>query len=177
MAFQIESDAVLLARVQHRAEAFDEQFQADLADVGDVVAADAAGQRREQEPVAPAVGRRADEARHGHLAVLQFAEIVGQADDGQQICASACSWMSLPTSSGTKYGSVRGGCCPCRARTCSVSIGLAADELQRLGARLVAESLALQVGGDGEDFQAVLLGQVARVPSRRPRRPGRRRSG
>ena len=37
---------------------------------------------------------------------------------------------------------------------------LAADELQRLGARLVAQGLALQVGGDGEDFQAVLLGQL-----------------
>ena len=38
--------------------------------------------------------------------------------------------------------------------------GFAADELQRLGAGLVAQGLALQVGGDGEDFQAVLLGQV-----------------
>jgi len=40
--------------------------------------------------------------------------------------------------------------------------GVAADELQRLGARLVAQRLALEVGGDGKNFQAVLLRQVTR---------------
>src|SRR5262249_6147088 len=41
---------------------------------------------------------------------------------------------------------------------------LAADELQGLGAGLVAEGLPLQVGGDGEDLQAVPLGQVHALP-------------
>ena len=160
MAFQIEGDAVLLARVPDRAEALDEQFQADLADVGNRVAADAGRQRREQEEVAPAMGRRADEAGQRDLAVLQLAEVVGQADAGDAGPCCACSWISLPTSSGTKYG------IGARRLVALVAPGLvrrdrlAADELQRLGARLIAQGLALQVGGDGEDFQAVLLGQV-----------------
>ena len=37
---------------------------------------------------------------------------------------------------------------------------LAADELQRLGAGLVAQGLALQMGGDRENLQAVFLGQL-----------------
>ena len=101
MAFQIEGHAVLLARVPDRAEALDQQFQADLADVGDGVAADARRQRREQEQVAPAMGRRADEAGQGDLAVLQLAEVMRQADAADQVASAACSWISLPTSSGT----------------------------------------------------------------------------
>jgi hypothetical protein len=34
------------------------------------------------------------------------------------------------------------------------------EKVERLGRRLVAEVLALEVGGDGEDFQAVLLGEI-----------------
>ena len=112
MAFQVEGDAVLLAGVEDRAEALDQQFQADLAHVGNGVAVEAGRQRREQEEVAPAVGRRADEAGQGHLAVLQLAQVMGQADAGEQVVACACSWISRPTSSGTKYGSVRGGLLP-----------------------------------------------------------------
>ena len=43
MAFQVERHAVLLAGVEDRAEALDQQLQADLADVGDGVAAELTG--------------------------------------------------------------------------------------------------------------------------------------
>ena len=43
VALQVERETVLLAGVEDRAEAFDQQFQADLADVGDRMAADLGG--------------------------------------------------------------------------------------------------------------------------------------
>ena len=91
-----------LHSVPDRAEALDEQFQADLADVGDGVAADAGRQRREQEEVAPAVGRRADEAGQGDLAVLQLAQVAGAGGRRRAGPSAPASWISLPTSSGTK---------------------------------------------------------------------------
>ena len=157
MAFQIERHAVLLAQVQNGAEAFDQQFQAHLAHVGDLVAADACGQRREQEPVAPAVGRRADEARQRHLAVLQLAQMAGEADARRAGRSVACWWIELADFVGDE---VRIGARRVVALVAPGLVGLdrlAADELKRLGARLIAQRLALQVGGDGEDFQAVLL--------------------
>src|ERR1051325_5052327 len=84
MAFQIEGDAVLLACVPDRAEALDQQFEADLPRVGDRMAADRRRQRREQEEVAPAMSRRADEAGQGELAILQLAEEVRQTHAAEQ---------------------------------------------------------------------------------------------
>ncbi len=159
MAFQVEGDAVLLAGVPDRAETLDQQFQAHLPHVGDGVAGEAGRQWREQEEMAPAMGRRADEARHGDLAILQLAEVVRQPDAADEALGGL-----LVDQLADLVGDVIG--IGARRLVALVAPGLvcldrlAADELQRLGARLVAEGLALQVRGDGEDFQAVLLGQV-----------------
>ncbi len=72
------------------------------------------------------------------------------------------SWcINLPTSGGDE---VRIGA---RRLVALVAPGLVrgprlalAEELQRLGARLIAQHLALKMRGDGEDFQPVLLGEI-----------------
>ena len=76
MAFEVKSDAVLLASIEHRFEPLHEQFQTDLADIGYGMTGNAAGQGWEEEEMAPAMSRRADEAGHGHFAILQLAQIV-----------------------------------------------------------------------------------------------------
>src|SRR5579884_1418630 len=81
MAFEIKCHAVFLAGVEDRAEAFDEQFEADVAHVGDFVSADVAGQRWKQKEMTPTVGWRTDKTRHRYLAILQLTEIMGQADN------------------------------------------------------------------------------------------------
>src|SRR5262249_21475482 len=70
MAFEIERDTVLLARVPNRAEALGEQLQTDLPYIRDVVTFELRGQRREEEEMAPAVGRRADETRPSDFSIL-----------------------------------------------------------------------------------------------------------
>ena len=95
-----------------------------------------------------------------HLAVLQLAEDSGPAARRRAGLWRACSWISLPTSSGHEIGIGARRLVALVAPGLVGRTGLAADELQRLGARLVAQRLALQMRGDGEDFQAVLLGQV-----------------
>src|SRR5207247_1772441 len=60
VAFEIVSDAVLFAGVPHRLEALDQQLQPDLPGVGNGVAADAAGQRREESQQASTRSRRPD---------------------------------------------------------------------------------------------------------------------
>src|SRR5882672_1947532 len=119
----------------------------------------AAGQRREEKEMAPTMSRGADEAGHGNFAILQLAQIVSQANDVDEILGGllmnhAANFVGDEIGIGARRlvafvapGLVGGYC-------------LAADELQRLGAGLVAQSLALQMGGDRKNLHAVLLGQL-----------------
>ena len=152
-----------LHSVPDRAEALDQQFQAAPARTsGMLVPSDLAGQRREEEPVAPAVGRRADEAGQRDLAVLQLATGARRSRTHaiRSLHASLVDQLADFVGHEVRIGARRvvPGLC---ARPCTPPrLALPLQKLQRLGARLVAERLALQVRGDGEDFQPVLLGQV-----------------
>ena len=96
----------------------------------------------------------------GDLAVLQLAEVPGAGGRRRAGPSAPARGSACRPRRARSTDRCAAACCPCRARPCTPATRLAADEVQRLGARLVAEHLALQVGGDGEDFQPVLLGQV-----------------
>ena len=57
MAFQIEGDAVFLAGVEDRSETLDQKLETYLANVGNLVLAKTARQRRKEEEMTPAVSR------------------------------------------------------------------------------------------------------------------------
>src|SRR5262249_60692931 len=99
------------------------------------------------EEVAPAVRRRADEAGQGPLAVLLLAEVVRQADAGQQV-ARRLLVQELADVLGNE---VRVGARRAVALVAPLLVGGAglalADELERLGAGLAAEGLPLEGGG------------------------------
>ena len=153
MALEVEGDSILPAGVEDRREPLDEEFEAHVEHFGDRAAADRPRPRRKLEPVAPAIGGGADETRHGDLAVLELAEIVGQADGADKVGAGLVV-DHLPDVIGHEVGVGP------RRLVAGLSPGdvglhrLAADELQRLRRWLVAERLPLQVRGDGEDFEA-----------------------
>ena len=157
MALEVEGHSILPAGVEDRREPLDEEFEAYVEHFGDRAAADRPRPRRKLEPVAPAMGRGADEARHGDLAVLQLAEIVGQANGADEV-GLGLGVDQFPDLIGHEVG------VGSRRLVAGLSPGdvglhrLAADELQRLRRRLVAQSLPLKVRGDGEDFEAAALG-------------------
>ncbi len=110
--------------------------------------------------MAPAAGRRADEARQRHLAVLQLAEVAGEAGAGLQVARR----LLVHELADFRRDEVRVGArrvvalvAPRLVRRPRLAL---AEELQRLGARLVAQHLALEVRGDGKDLQPVFLRQV-----------------
>ena len=159
MALQVERRAVLQAGLKHRREPLDQQFEADLVHVGNRMAAQRTGQRRKQEPVAPAVRRRADEARDRHDAIFELADEVRQPHGGDQrvgrLLAGDLGHVVRHVKRIGPRRIVAGGA--------PLGIGFdrfAAQKLQRLGGGLVAQGLALQMGGQREDFQAALLGLV-----------------
>jgi hypothetical protein len=142
MALEVEGHSILPAGIEDRREPLDEEFEADVEHFGDRAAADRPRPRRKLEPVAPAVGRGPDEARHGDLAVLQFAEIVGQANGADEV--GLCLVVDqFPDLIGHEVG------VGSRRLVASLTPGdvglhrLAADELQRLRRWLVAQSLPL----------------------------------
>src|SRR5579875_859245 len=159
MTLQIKRHAVFLASVEDGTEALDEQFETDLAHIGNLVSTDVAGQRRKQEEMTPAVGRRTDEARYRYLAVLQFAQIVRQANNGQQIARGRLvDQLADLLRDVIRIGARR-----------VVALGapglvrldrLALDKLQRLGAGFIAQRLALQMTGHGENFQTMFARQL-----------------
>jgi hypothetical protein len=103
------------------------------------------------------VGRGADETRHGDLAVLKFAEVVGQANGADEVGLGLVV-DQLPDLIGHEVGV---GSRRLVAGLPPGDVGLhrlTADELQRLRRWLVAQGLPLQVRGDGEDFEAAALG-------------------
>src|SRR6185312_839732 len=111
-------------------------------------------------PVAPAVRRAADEPGHGDLAVLQFRQGSGIAGAGHQVFESlGVNQFAYLLGNVERVGARRivSGGSP--RLVCSASLALARTEVQRLGARLVAEHLALKMRGDGEDLEAVALGE------------------
>jgi hypothetical protein len=163
MALQIEGDAILFAGVEYWLETFDQQLEADLADIGDSMAANAGRQWREEEEVAPAVSRRAHEARYRYLAVLEFAEKMGQTDGVDEILRSlVVNGVADLLRHVVGIGSRR--LIPFFPPGLVSGDGFTADQLERFGTWLIAERLALQVGGDGEDLQSVLLGQLDPLP-------------
>ncbi len=121
------------------------------------MSAQRARQRRKQEPVAPAVGRRADEARDRHRAILQLTNKVREPHRGHERLRRLA-----PRDLGHVVGhEIRIDARRLVARGSPARIGLdrlAAEELKRLGARFVAQGLALQVSGDREDFEPARLG-------------------
>ena len=82
------------------------------ADVGNGVPAEAGRQRREQEEDGSSNGPASRRSRA--RPPCGFAACRGRWPAARRPAglARACSWISLPTSSGTKYGSVRGGLLP-----------------------------------------------------------------
>ena len=157
VALQVERHAILPAGVEHRGEALREQFEAHLQHLRDRAAADGPRARRELEPVAPAVGRRADEAGYRDVTVLVLAEKVGQAHRADQIFPGLLV-DQLPHLVGHE---IRVGARRLMALLAPRDVGLdrcAADELQRLRRGLVTQRLPLEVRGDGEDLEPALLG-------------------
>ncbi len=106
------------------------------------------------------MGRRADEARQRHLAVQQLAQVSRKASAGVQI-AQGVGMHQLADLVGDEVGvgTRRVVALVAPGLVGPARLGIAAQELEGLHARLIAQHLALKVSGDREDFQAVLLRQ------------------
>lgn len=107
--------------------------------------------------MAPAMGWRADEARHRHDAVLQLADEMREASGIDQ------SFGRLPTGNlGNFLGNKkRIGARRLVAGGAPTGVGfdrLAPQELNGFGAWFVPQRLALQMAGQRKDFHAALLG-------------------
>ena len=159
MAFQIERHPIFLAGVQNRSEALDKELQACLANVGYGMPFQACRQRRKEKEMAPAMCRRAGEARQCHLALLPLAQEMSQPHGRDEIAPGFL--MNQLADLVRNVVRVRtGGRASLVAPFFVGSAGLPlADELQCLGAGLIAEGLPLQVNRDGEDFQSMFLCQ------------------
>ena len=153
MAFQIERRAVIEAGLKHRREAFDQQLEAGLKDVGNGMAAQRRGNRREEKPMAPAMGRRADKPRHRDDAVLELADVMRQTDDADQ------RGLGLTLGNLSHIGRHEKRICPRRMVAGLRAGGIRGDrfapqELQRLGARFVPQAPGLADGRRWRRFPA-----------------------
>src|SRR5262249_2187946 len=134
MTFQVKRHAVLLAGVEDRLEALDEQLQAHLAHIWYRMAAQGGRPPRKGKEMAPAMGWRSHESWHRHLPVLELAQVVGQANAVDQVLRRLI--MDHPAD---VVGDIIG--IGSRRLIALVAPGfvcrnrLAADELERLGAR------------------------------------------
>src|SRR5947209_17269588 len=109
--------------------------------------------------MAPAVGRRADEARHGNLAAFKLTNVMCQADRADEVAGrllvdhpSDLVGHVIRVSPGRLVALVAPGLIGGK--------GLAADELERLCARFVAQRLSLEMGRDREDLESMPLRKI-----------------
>ena len=161
MAFQIERDAVLLAGVQNGAEAFDQQFQADLAHVGNGVAGDAgraaAGTGTNGSSNGPANRRSRAAAPCGSAACRGSAARRTHGHAGRPGLAGGSACRPRRARNTDRCAAA---CCPCRARPCTPRPASPPTNCSVLALGSSPRAWPCRCVGDGEDFQAVLLGQV-----------------
>src|SRR5262249_46159838 len=117
-------------------------FQADFTNIGNGMPGNTSRQRRKEEKMTPAMGRGADETGNGHFPILQFAQVMSQTNDVDQILGgfvvnqfSDFFRNEVGIGSGRLVSLVTPGFIR-RTR-------LTADKLECLGARLISQRLAL----------------------------------
>ena len=112
------------------------------------------------------MSRRPDEARQDDFAILEFAQVPGEADAREQVFQRALmDQLADVLRDEIRVGPRRLVPAVAPGFVCLAGVGVRAEEIERLSGRLVPEALALKVRGDGEDFEAVLDRKSTRLNS------------
>src|SRR5262245_5132683 len=107
------------------------------------------------------MGRRTDETGQRDLAVLQLAQVAGEPNAGHEVLlALLVDQLADVLRDVHRVGARRLVARVAPGLVRLAGLGVWALEVERLGRRLVAEALALEVRGDRKDLQPVPLGQI-----------------